>query len=298
MPTIERSIHDVYPFISPTHALASAATGKSVLITGAGTGIGRGIAQAFAAAGATRIVIGGRTLSTLSETKALVEAAFPDCSVSAVSVDVTDPGSVAALFDQTPFTPDILVNNAGVCKSPVHVADSEPEAWWWDMGVNLRGVYLCTRAFLRALAGGAGTIVNISSSVSDMPVVNMSSYGTAKLGVNRFTEIVQVEYGAQGVNAFALHPGGVGETGMGRNAPAQFAGLFVDTAELAGATALYLTTPRAEYLKGRFVYSSWDMEKLEALKGEIVEKNLLVHKLDVGEHIGKAIVLDDGTRHE
>lgn len=298
MPSIERSIHDVYPFISPTHALSAAATGKTLLITGAGTGVGRAIAQTFAAAGASRIIICGRTRSTLDETKALVEAASPACSVHPLVVDVTDTGSVGALFAQAPFVADILVNNAGICHSPVYVGESEPEVWWRDMEVNVKGVYLCTRAYLKALDGGKGTIINISSSVSDAPAVNMSSYSTAKLAVNRFTEIVQMEYGKQGVNAYALHPGGIVATEMGKNAPPQYADWMCDTAELAAGTALYMSTPRAEYLKGRFVYSSWDMEKVEALKREIVEKNMLVHKLDMGEHMGKAIVLDDGRRKE
>jgi NAD(P)-dependent dehydrogenase (short-subunit alcohol dehydrogenase family) len=174
------------------------------------------------------------------------------------------------------------LNNAGVSLAQTHTADSDTQNWWSDWEVNVHGLYFVTRAWLRALAGKPGVVVSTSSSVGDLAAPNMSSYGTSKMAVNRLTEIIQLEYGKEGVRALAFHPGGTASTGMGQAAPEQYRHRLLDTVDLAAGTALYLTTPKAEYLNGRFVYSNWDIQHVEKLKDDIVKNNLLVSRIDYG----------------
>lgn len=126
--------------------------------------------------------------------------------------------------------------------------------------------------------------------MSDLIVPNTTAYGTSKLAVNRFTELIQHEYGKQGVRALSFHPGGIASTGMGQRAPQQFKNRLIDTVDLAAGTALYLTTPEATYLDGRFVYSNWNMEEVAKLKDDIVKDNLLVARIDYGPILSPEVV--------
>ena len=136
-----------------------------------------------------------------------MQAAAPNCAVTSVAADVTDPASVHRLFNSLSRTPDILVNNAGVYMSQDSILNSDIEKWWagWvriephvHFGVdrellinaifkeiNVKGLYICTRTYLCALAGKPGVILNVSSSVSDTVSPNLSSYATSKTAVNR-----------------------------------------------------------------------------------------------------------------
>ncbi|KAJ4344865.1 uncharacterized protein N0V89_012609 [Didymosphaeria variabile] len=291
MATIKRDHHDIYPFISPRGRLAGTAKGKSLLVTGGGKGVGKAIAEQFALAGAVQITITGRDQKALDATKAEVETQNPGVSVIAVAADVTTEDAVSAIFAALPGgrAPDILINNAGI-NADFQIAESDPAKWWRDFEVNLKGTYLVTRAYLRLLDGKPGTIINVSTSISDAVLPNMSSYATSKHAVNRFTESVQLEYGAQGVRCMAFHPGGIASTGMGQRAPLQFRGSLLDTPELAAGTALYLSTPGASYLNGRLVFADWNMEEVEKLKDSIVKDNLLVSRINWGPHISTEIV--------
>lgn len=245
----------------------------------------------FAIAGASKIWITGRDNSALKETQISVQELAPDCTVYPLVGDLTSPDDVDKLFESLyGAVPDILINNAGISTSQTYIADSDPQNWWNDWQVNVYGTYLVTRAWLRALRGKPGIVVSTSSSVGDLVAPNMSSYGTSKLAVNRFTESIQLEYGKQGVRALAFHPGGIASTGMGQTAPAQYRHRLLDTVDLAAGTALYLTTPEAAYLNGRFVYANWNMEDVEKLKDEIVKDNLLVARIDYGPVLSAEVV--------
>ncbi|SPO02050.1 related to oxidoreductase, short chain dehydrogenase/reductase family [Cephalotrichum gorgonifer] len=283
---IKRDQHDIYHFISARGRLVGAAKGKSILITGGGKGVGKAIAVQFALAGATNITITGRDQRALGRAKSGIEAESPHCMVTTVEADVTSEDSVSSIFaGLAPGPPpDVLVNNAGV-NGDFRIIDSDPQQWWYDWEVNVKGTYLCTRAYLQLLLGKPGTILNVSTSIADSVLPSMSSYATSKMAVNRFTECVQLEHGAQGVRCIAFHPGGIASTGMGQRCPAQFRGRLIDTPELAAGTALYLSTPEAGYLDGRFVFSNWDFQEVEKLKDLIVSDNLLVSRVNYGSFL-------------
>lgn len=130
MSLLENTKHDIYPFISPTSGLASAFAGKAILITGAGTGIGRATALTFAHAGASRIIVAGRRLAPLEECKAAIEKAAKGCEVTvAADTDVADEGAVKRLFEKAGSV-DVLVNNAATVG--VRGLDSEEVGLWWQ----------------------------------------------------------------------------------------------------------------------------------------------------------------------
>ena len=252
----------------------------------------------FSQAGAAHIAITGRSLGALQTASDEVIAIAPGCKVKSIAADLVSESAVGQVFEALPGLPDVVINNAGVSLSQTHVADSDPDAWWRDWEVNVKATYLVTRAYLRAFQQQhqqpstktqQGTIVNLSSSVSDLVSPNMSSYGASKTAVNRFTETVQLEYGGRGIRCLAFHPGGIASTGMGKTAPEQFRKRLIDTVDLAAGTALYLSNPRANYLNGRFVYANWDMEKVEKLKEQIVRENLLVAKINYGSTLSTEV---------
>ncbi|CAL8577760.1 hypothetical protein XPA_003577 [Xanthoria parietina] len=134
-----------------------------------------------------------------------------------------------------------------------------------------------TRLFLPLLLKGSGkTIINITSIASQLLVRGASAYSTSKLAMLRFSEFTNLEYGAQGILAYSLHPGAVAtELAIDVMPKAMASAVLVDTVELAASTIVFLTQKRQEWLAGRYISVNWDMEELFGKKDEIVEKDLL-----------------------
>lgn len=130
---VEPKFHDVYPFISPDAGLKDAAQKRTILITGAGSGIGKSIAKTFAQASASTVILTGRTLETLEDVKAEIIKSSPNCNVLALTVDVSIEQSVDELFSSVEakgLRADVLVNNAGVHLDRNSIPKSTPENWW------------------------------------------------------------------------------------------------------------------------------------------------------------------------
>jgi len=189
--------------------------GKSALITGAGTGIGRAIAVRFAREGAN-VAVNDRTAGeALEQTLALAKAARaggPGTEVGAPA-DVSNEDEVkamvagaAAAFGRL----DILVNNAGIQKPcPSH----ELEAADFDrvIAVNLRGAFLCAREALRHFLSrpGGGVILNNSSVHEIIPKPKYLSYSISKGGMENLTKTLALEYAGRGIRVNAVGPGAV-----------------------------------------------------------------------------------------
>jgi NAD(P)-dependent dehydrogenase (short-subunit alcohol dehydrogenase family) len=178
--------------------------GKTALVSGAGSGIGRVLAEAFAAEGA-RVALFGRTRSKLEAVAArlspnrsvVVEGVHQDpaASESAVSRCVEAFGSL-----------DILVNNAGVYVSG-GLKDTTQETWSQALEANLTGPYLLTRAALPELRKSRGVVVNVSSSLGIQPVAGVMAYCAAKAGLNMLTKTTALEEASHGVRVVAVCPG-------------------------------------------------------------------------------------------
>lgn len=181
--------------------------GKIILITGAGTGIGKGLARAFAREGAS-LVIASRNEAKLEATAEELRA--QGTRVLVVPTDVTDEAQVAALFGQTMQEfgrLDILVNNSGAFDGGP-LDELSLETWRKVIDVNLTGPFLCTREALRIMKPQRqGRIINIGSISAQMPRVNSAPYSTSKFGLVGLTRTTALEGRPFGIAAGCLHPG-------------------------------------------------------------------------------------------
>ena len=181
--------------------------GKVAIITGGGTGIGKGIAKAFAREGAN-LVLAARTKSRLEG--AAEEMRALGSTVVVAPTDVTDEAQVIALFERTiqEFGKvDILVNNAGAFDGGP-LDELTLETWQKVLDVNLTGPFLCSREAMKIMKRqGGGRIVNIGSISAQKPRTHSAPYSTTKRGLAGLTHATALEGRDFGVVASCLHPG-------------------------------------------------------------------------------------------
>ena len=190
--------------------------GKVVLITGAGTGMGRAALLRFAAAGA-RVVAAGRTEATLAS--ALADVRNSGGQGESVVADVaTEEGARRAIEGAVSAFGrlDILINNASVCwayervvsGSMAATADAPPDAWRDVVRINLESVHLmCHFALPELRKRGGGTIVNVSSVGGTRGMSDAHAYSAAKAGVINLTRSLARTYGPEGIRCNCLAPG-------------------------------------------------------------------------------------------
>ncbi|AFU01893.1 SDR family NAD(P)-dependent oxidoreductase [Nocardia brasiliensis] len=189
-----------------------------VVVTGAGSGIGRAIALRFAKAGA-HVVVSDLDPDSAHATAAMIHALGR--RASAAELDVTDPDAWETfarnvLADHG--VPDVLVNNAGMLVSGAFV-DLSPADWERQLSVNLFGVVYGCRVFGKQMIdnGTRGHIVNIASAAAFTPTPVMSAYSVSKAGVKMLTECLRLEFGPKGIGVSAICPGVI-NTNIGEHA--------------------------------------------------------------------------------
>jgi NAD(P)-dependent dehydrogenase (short-subunit alcohol dehydrogenase family) len=182
--------------------------GVAVLVTGAGTGLGKAIAAEFARAGAS-IVIASRKPEHLDAGREAIEAI--GAPVLAVACDIRDAEQIAAAFDaaeQRFGLPGVLVNNAAA-NFPVPAEDMSPNAWRTVVDITLNGTFLCCREFGRRHIATAtpGSIVNVGASYAWTGGPGFVHSAAAKAGVKNLTESLAVEWGPYGIQVNSVVPG-------------------------------------------------------------------------------------------
>jgi 2-deoxy-D-gluconate 3-dehydrogenase len=229
-------------------------TGRLALVTGAGGGIGSGIAEALAAAGA-RVAAVGRS-DTARETAATTGGA-------AVVADLSSRDGVRRGFDAAVAALgglDILVTAHGTAH-PGAALEVEPEAWDETLDVNLTSVFeLCRLAGELMVARGSGKIITIASMLSFQGGFRAAAYAASKGGVAQLTKALANEWAPHGVNVNAIAPGYV-KTSLNRHIwaddPARSeavlgrlpAARWGEPSDLAGA-AVFLAAPASDYVHG------------------------------------------------
>ncbi|MHB8671338.1 MAG: SDR family oxidoreductase [Acidimicrobiales bacterium] len=182
--------------------------GQCVLITGAGTGLGKAIAAEFARLGAS-LVIASRKPEHLEAGQGAIEAL--GAPVETVRCDIREPADVEGAFDAAEAAfglPAVLVNNAAA-NFPVPAEDMSPNAWRTVVDITLNGTFYCSREFGRRhlQARTPGSIINIGASYAWTGGPGFVHSAAAKAGVKSLTESLAVEWGPYGVQVNALVPG-------------------------------------------------------------------------------------------
>ena len=217
--------------------------GKTAIVTGGGSGIGKGIALAFAEEGCN-VVLAGRTMSRLEQAATEVRALGVECL--AVGCDVTDEAQVMALFAQTMSSfgrLDILVNSSGAFDD-APLEELTLTQWNNVIGACLTGPFLCTReAFKIMKPAGGGRIINIGSISASRTRINMAPYTSAKFGVWGLTQAAALEGRDYGIAVSCLHPGNTAverRMSSGRESDAE---PMIPTADMARVALLMATLP-------------------------------------------------------
>ncbi|MFD0588806.1 SDR family NAD(P)-dependent oxidoreductase [Paenibacillus sp. GCM10027627] len=240
--------------VEPSKELRPLFGDQVVLVTGAGAGIGRVIAQEYARCGA-HVAIADRNAEKLSETERLLrEEGFEAFSILA---DISKPEAPAEMMGKIGSEYGrlhILINNAGygVWKSPYDLALEE-----WDgiLNTNLRGTFLCSREAAKWMrkSGDGGAIVNLSSTRALMSEANSEAYAASKGGILALTHAMAVSLGPDRITVNAICPGWIETGDYGRLRPedhAQHPAGRVGTPEDIARACLYLTDPRNNFITG------------------------------------------------
>lgn len=183
--------------------------GKVVLITGAGTGIGRETAILLAQEGGT-IVLTGRRIAPLLEVAHLIEQAGGKALARALDIGSPDAIVDTVAWIKTQVGPvDILVNNAGSASKVVNARFMSEEEWSTTVNVNLTAVFSLTKAVLGdMIAKGEGTVITVTSLAALTPnMLGGAAYGAAKAGAKNFMTFLHNTYRNQGIRATTILPG-------------------------------------------------------------------------------------------
>ncbi len=229
-------------------------TGRRALVTGGGSGLGRGMAEALVAAGATVALVGR---------SARVEDAARELGGVAVRADLSDRAALPGAFDRAVELLgglDVLVTAHGTTRRGPAL-DLDTAAWDEVLATNLTSVFeLCRLAGRRMVEAGRGKMVTVASMLSFSGGVEVSPYAASKGGVAQLTRALANEWASRGVNVNAIAPGyfrteltaAIWRDDAERNAEILArlpAGRWGEPADLAGAV-VFLASPASDYVHG------------------------------------------------
>lgn len=238
--------------------MSNSLTGKTVIVTGAGRGIGQAIAERFAAAGA-QVIVNDINGDAVDE----VVKSIKDRGEDALGLvaDVSDAAQVNSMVETVMAEHgriDVLVNNAGLTGPMLHFFEAD-EAWWRRIiDVNLTGHFLVSHPVARIMAkAGGGSIINMSSGGATNAHRSFTAYDATKGGIEALTRAMALDLGPYGIRVNALMPGSIDTSNLpieqrilrGENVPL---GRIGEPYDMTGA-ALFLASDDAAYITGDII---------------------------------------------
>jgi NAD(P)-dependent dehydrogenase (short-subunit alcohol dehydrogenase family) len=261
--------------------------GQVAFVTGAGRGIGRAIARALAADGAA-VGVCARTESQVRQVAD--EIAAQGGTAVAMTVDVRERAAVeraVARIESELGAVSVLVNNAGTLDAIGPFWATDPDRWWGDVEVHVRGTLLCTHAVpSHMIAAGSGRIINVLGMLGQTGEPYVSAYACAKASLFRLTDLLDIELSDHGIKVFSISPGPVRtqmtdpfvENDSARSLVPYFAAMEADewgSPEKGAQLIVRLASGEADVLSGRFIHADDDLDGLLASREAITSSDRL-----------------------
>lgn len=240
--------------------------GQTALITGAGRGIGKAIAEALAKKG-VNIAVADVNLEIAQESAN--ELARLGVKTIALKVDVSNSSDVAAMFEETVKAfgkVEIVVNNAGITRDGLLMRMKE-EDWDAVLNINLKGSFLCTREAIKVMAKQRyGRIINIASVVAFMGNPGQANYSASKAGLVGLTKTTAKEYASRGITVNAVAPGFI-QTAMTDALPENVKQDMMKaipmtrfgTSEDVANAVVFFASPESNYVTGQVIHVNGGM---------------------------------------
>ena len=240
--------------------------GQTALITGAGRGIGKAIAEALAKKG-VNIAVADVNLEIAQESAN--ELAKLGVKTIALKVDVSNSSDVATMFEETVKAfgkVEIVVNNAGITRDGLLMRMKE-EDWDAVLNINLKGSFLCTREAIKVMAKQRyGRIINIASVVAFMGNPGQANYSASKAGLVGLTKTAAKEYASRGITVNAVAPGFI-QTAMTDALPENVKQDMMKaipmsrfgTSEDVANAVVYFASPESNYVTGQVIHVNGGM---------------------------------------
>lgn len=185
-------------------ALSADLSGRTALVTGASSGLGRHFALTLAESGAT-VIVAARRKAELDELVDLIK--IGGGSAEAKVLDVTDPDAVGAVITELASL-DVVVNNAGVAGES-KALDLPADEWRWTYDINVHGAWFVAQQAAKKMVklGTGGSIINIASITGERPGGSTAAYSSSKAAVIQMTKALAMEWARYGIRVNALAPG-------------------------------------------------------------------------------------------
>lgn len=280
--------HKPYPAIDPTQPELSAA-GRVVLVTGSGSGIGQATAIAFARAHAKVIVLVGRRLNTLQETKEKIESQGLRSQVVCHTCDISSEDQVQSVFhsvmkEHGPI--DVCVHGASHLSDKGKLYESSLTNFWTSMEINIKGSFIINKAFVNqsGIEGRERALIFMNSFLAHMDAPSQKT-APASYAMGKLAQAKMVEYSAidnehnKHFRTYAVQPGIVptemSDKSIDMAPPGTREALEWDDPFVPGQFFVWLASPKGACIpSGKYLWANWDVEELEARKDEIASNPL------------------------